>query len=177
LDSSGNASIINDQLRIVVKGEKNRRLSAEFSKPSRLFKESGIKLLFGFLTNPEMINYTYREMQNVIDLSLGAIKNSIEEMQENGYLLINEEKRILKKRTELLERWTISYNETLKPKLFLKRMSFKENTHWKDIKLLENTNWSGEPASSLLNGFLIPEDFTIYTKEKISQLVKLGLRG
>ncbi len=176
LDQSGNTSIIHESLRIVIKGEKVARQPGEIATPSRLFKDAGLKFLFGILTNPGMINYTYREMQEFIDVSLGSIKNCLEDMNNNGFLIKSGSKRVLNKRSEIIDRWVVSYNETLKPKLFLKRMSFKDNTSWKSIQFPDNTHWGGEPASNLLNGFLIPEDFTVYTREKIGQLVRSGLR-
>lgn len=176
MDQSGNTSIIHESLRIVIKGEKVARQPGEIATPSRLFKDAGLKFLFGILTNPGMINYTYREMQEFIDVSLGSIKNCLEDMNNNGFLIKSGSKRVLNKRSEIIDRWVVSYNETLKPKLFLKRMSFKDNTSWKSIQFPDNTHWGGEPASNLLNGFLIPEDFTVYTREKIGQLVRSGLR-
>lgn len=176
LDVSGNSSIMYNSLVIMVKGEKAVRQPIELTKPGRLFKDAGLKLLFGLLTNPDMINYTYREMQNHVNLSLGAIKNVLEEMSDSGFLLKNGNKRILKKKSELIMRWVTSYNETLKPKLFLKRMSLKDNASWKDITLPNNTYWGGEAASNLINGYLIPEDFTVYTEQKTGQLARIGLR-
>ncbi len=176
LDISGNSSIIHDLLRIVIKGQKVVSQSTELTKPSRLFKDAGLRLLFGFLTKPDLINLTYREMQNDVNLSLGAIKNVLEEMSENGFLIKNGNKRILKRKQELMERWVTSYNETLKPKLFLKRMSFKTDVSWKEISLPDDTYWGGEPASNLIDGFLIPEDFILYTNQKIGQLARVGLR-
>lgn len=176
LDISGNSSIIYGSLGITIKGQKVVGQSVELTKPSRLFKDAGLKLLFGLLTKPDMINYTYREMQNHVALSLGAINNVMEEMSENGFLIKSGNKRILKRRTELIERWVTSYNETLKPKLFLKRMSFKADVSWESLTLPDHTFWGGEPASNLINGFLIPEDFVIYTNQKVGQLVRIGLR-
>ena len=176
LDVSGNTSIIHDTLRIVIKGEKSIRQQATLATPGRLFKDAGLKFLFGILTNPDMINYTYREMQEIVDVSLGSITNSMEDIEENGFLIKNGNKRVLSRRKEIIDRWVIAYNEALKPKLFLTRMSFNDNIPWQSVQLAGDTYWGGEPASYLLNGFLLPEDFMIYTREKIGHLVRSGLR-
>jgi hypothetical protein len=174
LDSAGNCIIRHDNLFWVVKGQKNV-LSKE--TPARAFQESGIKLIFHFLMHPESVNLPYRKISEQTNISLGTIKNVIENLTANRFILKTGQGRFLKNRKKLLERWVTSYNQTLKPKLLLEQMTFRSNEKrdkWLSMVLPEGMYWGGESGAYLIDGYLYPGIFDIYTEIPAKMLLPTG---
>lgn len=179
LDAAGNCQIKVDELYIHVEGKKQTvKPVTTVSNKSRLFQEAGLKIIFRLLENEEWINLSYRQMQLSANVSLGSVNIIMNELIEAGYILKTENGKFVKNRKELLERWIIGYNDILKPKLFLKRMTFKNKEtkqSWAELSLPSGSCWGGEAAANLYDGYLYPEQYTLYG-ENIGSLVKAGLR-
>ena len=76
---------------------------------------------------------------------------------------------------KLLNEWQVAYNQSLKPKLFLKKMrlgSPELRQNWQDIKLPKNSYWGGESGANLIDGYLTPEILTIYTDGDSVDLIR-----
>lgn len=179
LDIAGNCRIKVGDLLLHIEGKKvSPKFQVISSNRSRLFQETGIKIIFRILLDPEWVNLPYRQMQLSTNVSLGSITVIMNELIESGYLLKTNKGKFLKNKQELLERWMIAYGEILKPKLLIRRMTFKDaelRKNWADLKLLSDTYWGGEPAAYLFDGYLYPESFTIYGGN-LGDWIKVGLR-
>lgn len=179
LDSAGNCRIKAGDLLMHVEGRKvSPKFQTASAHRSRLFQEAGIKIIFRILSEPDWINLPYRQMQLSIDVSLGSITVIMNELLESGYILKTNKGKFLKNKQELLERWIVAYNEILKPKLLIRRMTFRDTEHrkhWADLNLPPDTYWGGEPAANLMDGYLYPELFTVYGGN-IGDWVKAGFR-
>jgi len=175
-DFEGNAYIKHKDLFIFIRGQKRPKTGKIF--PNRIFQESGIRLIFHLFHKPECIEYTYRGLSQLVDISLGSVSNVMKELETSNFILITESKKVLKNKNELLNRWIIAYNEVLKPRLLKKKMRFiniESYKQWQNISLKNNEGsilWGGEPAAALLTNYLKPEIFTIYTDLPWQQLVK-----
>lgn len=173
LDASGNAFIKTDHFFVYVEGRKtkiNKR-----TNQTRAFQEAGLKLLLLLISNPETLQFSYRELAEKTGIALGSVSNIFKELEENNYLLNTRNKRVLKNQEEIIERWVIAYNELLKPRSFRKKMRAIENEFSvkstlinSDIKLY----FGGEPGGQLLTEHLKPKDYIIYTDEEISKVAK-----
>lgn len=155
-------------------GEKNIPIK-EKSYP--VFLETGIKVIFYLLNDFENVNKSYREIQEATGVSLGSIKNVINELISLHYVLVTEKGRFLKNHKKLLEQWTVSYNQLLKPKLLLGRMSFRNNEHrikWLAMKLPEGMYWGGESGAQMVDSYLEPGSFDIYTDIPTANLMRTG---
>ena len=176
VDIAGNAYIKHKEIFIFIKGQKKFKI--EKTNQTRIFQEAGIKLIFNFLHKPECIEYTYRELSKLVDISLGSVSNAMNELETYNYILKSETKRVLKNKKDLFNRWIIAYNEVLKPRLFKKKMRFvnaESYKNWQSITFKSDEGtilWGGEPAASLLTNYLKPEIFTIYTDVNWQKLVK-----
>ena len=76
---------------------------------------------------------------------------------------------------KLLNEWQVTYNQSLKPKLFLKKMRLggpELRRNWQDIKLPKNSYWGGESGANLTDGYLTPEILTIYTDGDSVDLIR-----
>lgn len=174
LDSVGNCLIKHDRLFLFIKGEKNAPTKGV---TSRAFQDSGIKLIFHLLTHPRSENLPYRNLGQETGLSLGTIKIVMDELVNASFILTTNRGRFLTNKLKLLERWVEAYNEVLKPKLLLGRMAFRnreKREQWLTMTLPDGMYWGGESGANLIDDYLYPGAFDIYTDVPTSSLLKTG---
>lgn len=180
IDGAGNCSITyqkngNIVFKLVNKGKKDTSKEKRVLSP---FQETGIKLIFYLLQKDDNVNKPYRTLQAETGVSLGSIKNILNELLSRNFLLITSQKRVLKNKRKLLDLWSENYVRTLKPKLLLGRFRFvspQRQSHWKEIQLPQGMVWGGEPAAGNMTAFLEPEEFEIYTFIPPAHLLKTGM--
>jgi hypothetical protein len=175
IDLNGNVNIETETLLIKVEGKQQKYLQPE--KQGRAFTKAGLKAIFLFLQNEEMINETYREIAKNTGIALGNVKYILEGLKEEGFVLKKTEKTLyLVNKKELLEKWLTAYDEKLKPALHIGNFNFigqEDFRNWKNLKLNEDqTVWGGEAAGDIITGYLIPEILTLYTNEKRVEIMK-----
>ena len=167
LDIAGNCNIRQNNLMLLIEGKKIDKTD-KVEQP-RAFYETGIKLIFQFLVEPAKVRLTYRELAELANISLGSVGTIMQELINLNFILKTKETMKLKNFKELLNRWITAYHDVLRPRLFRKQMSFvrpESYTKWKEIDLNKTiglTFWGGEPGANVLNGYLHPGIFTIYT--------------
>lgn len=179
LDCAGNCHIRYAKgnkiiFHLVNKGEKNT-LMAE--KPYPAFQEAGLKVIFYLLQEFTNVNKPYREIQKATGVSLGAIKNVFDVLVERNFILMTGSKRTLKNINALLNLWTENYNQVLKPKLLLSRMTFRTNEQrikWLAMDLPDGMYWGGESGANMVDSYLEPGAFDIYTQIPAAHLLKKG---
>jgi len=177
LDTSGNCYIQTKNFLIYVSGQKVQR--NQKTNQAKIFQESGIKLLFQLLSNPDNLQLSYRELTELADISIGSVSNIMTELEKEHFILRTKTKRVLKNKSNLLERWIIAYHDVLRPRLLKKQMRFSKKetlSEWKSLPLKGKGLWGEEPGASLLTNHINPETFTIYTTENWQNLsTALGL--
>ena len=142
-----------------------------------LFKEAGLRVIFYLLQSPERVNQSFRAIKEGSGVSLGTVKNVMDELQARGYLLMIHQKRSLKNARRLREEWAENYASVLKPKLLLQRFAFRnaeQREAWQTLSLPQGMWWGGECAASEKQGYLLPGDFTIYSEVLPAQLMQTG---
>lgn len=147
------------------------------NKQYPIFQEAGLKVIFYLLQDSKHIEQSFRTIKEHSGVSIGTVKNVIDELENRKFILTTQRKRVLKERRLLLDLWADNYHRVLKPKLLLKRLDFRtpqHREHWKELVLPASTLWGGECASNLLNGYLTPACFELYTEEPFSCLMKSG---
>lgn len=175
IDAAGNIYIDKDPILIYIDGQKRQNSIEE--KKNRAFTKTGLRIVFGFLQDPELINLPYRTIAEKMDVALDTVHYVINGLKELGYLLsVSEKKLTLTNTRQLLIRWIQEYDLKLKRSLFIGSFRFanKEDiANWEQIKLdLPETQWGGEPAGALITKFLRPEEYTIYTSKKRVEVMK-----
>jgi len=172
IDTAGNAYINEPPLYVFIKGNKPI-LTPKTETQKRLFKPSGLKVVFALLNNPEMINKPYRDIAKAADVALGTIGWLIRDLKEMGFCIeIGKRKRKLMNLKNLFKRWIEAYPEQLRPKLIRERFDVANPNWWKEITLKAyGACWGGEVAAANLTGYLKPAKTTIYTNEPIGELV------
>lgn len=175
LETNGNVYLKENDILVWIEG--NKPLPKEKEKGNLAFNKTGLKVVFLFLMNEEYLNMPYREIATKTNTALGNIKNVINGLKEQGYLIkLNDDQYRLTNKDQLLEKWINAYEERLKPTLevgtfrFLKQEDFNQ---WKKITLRPmKTYWGGEPAGDLFTDYLTPEILTLYTIETRNELIK-----
>lgn len=179
LDCAGNCHIkyMNGNVPVFYitnKGEKN-----VFAKEKvyPVFQEAGIKVIFYLLQGKCNVNKTYREIQENTGVALGTIKNVFDELTARNFILLTDKGRLLKNTKALLDLWVENYNQVLKPKLYMGTMAFRTNdlkSRWREMQLPDGMYWGGEVAANLMDNYLLPGAFDIYTDVPTAQLMKTG---
>ena len=176
IDIAGNTFIRCNELIILIEGQKKGRKGK--TNQSRAFQEAGLKIIFQLLCKQEHLQYSYRRIAEKADVSIGSVSNVMAELEDLNYLLKTGEKRVLKNKKELLERWIVDYNQVLRPRIMRKKMRFLDKNfqqQWKNINPQINDGfilWGGEPGGAILTENLRPEKFTIFTDLDLSEVAK-----
>lgn len=172
LDCAGNCYINTPLLYIFTTGQKQTKPKETVKK---VFNDSALKLIFYFLLDKSNIGKPYRKIGEETGYSIGTVKNVIEEMTLQHHIIKTAKGRVLMDRRKLLDDWQVAFNQSLKPKLFIKKMtlaSAERIKNWKNTKLPLNACWGGESGANLTDGYLIPEILTIYTDGDSDEIVK-----
>lgn len=172
IDSAGNAFIKSNEVVIYIEGQKRR--SAQLTNQSRAFQEAGIKIIFYLLSEPENLQHSYREIAENAGASKGSVSNVMAELEDLKFLMKTKDKRVLKNKTELLERWMVAYNTVLRPRIIRHKMRFVNEEAANEWRNLNNgdTLWGGEPGGALLTNYLRPEKFTIFTNNDLPTIAR-----
>lgn len=179
MDSVGNCFIshINKGSMILHISHSGIKSSYKASVAYPLFREAGLKVIFYLLQSLERFSEPFRTIRDGSGVSIGTVKNIMDELASRGYILITQEKRVLVKGKQLLDDWAENYALVLKPKLLLQRFSFRsveKREEWQSIMLPSNMWWGGECAAAKRQGYLIPENFMIYGTTLPAQLMSTG---
>lgn len=174
LDAAGNCEIMPPEGPFLsIRGRKNevRRIQAR----NLVFRTAGLKVLYYLLLNPSNIRKTFRDIQEQTGVSLGTVKNVIDSLEPN-FSFVSGKTRNLKNGKDLLNLWTEGYNQVLKPGLLLSRMAFVKGIQqqWQDLQLPEGIVWGGECGAYLIDGYLTPGLFELYTEQPSNVLLKTG---
>ena len=174
IDIQGNCYIAKNEWVYLFEGFKTET-PVSVSKDSA-FTKTGLLLIFHFLNDERYLEVTYRQMAEDYCTALGNINKIINSLKDQGYLLkLNKKELKLTRKKELLDDWIQAYEQKLKPALFIG--SFRQHNgtgiDWEKIPLNNiETQWGGEPAASLLTGYLRPGRLMLYTLETKPQLIK-----
>ena len=175
LETNGNIFIKEGKLFLWVDNLKTE--PKETGATGRAFAKTGLKLLFHFLIDEDLLNLTYREIARRTGIGFGNINFIMTDLKEQRFLLnINKDKYKFARKDELLQKWVRTYNEKLKPALEIGTFRFvnqEKYFNWKDIDLKPGeTYWGGEPAGGILTDYLQPEQYTLYTTETRGDIIK-----
>lgn len=172
LEGNGNVYINHNDVFLYI--DTNKTIRTKKDKGNRAFTKTGLKVIFHFLLNPQLINDTQRDIAAITNVALGNIPLIINGLLDTNFILkLNKNEYIINDYEALLNKWITEFEQTLKPTLFKQRFRFQnENQDWRAIQLnQEKTVWGGEPAGDILTNHLRPEKFILYTKETIKDLM------
>lgn len=161
IDTAGNAYVNLGFLKIISKGNP-LKAPAPLASP-RLFKGSGLKVVFALLSQPDLVIETLREISRKSGVSLGAAAGIMDELKSRLYLIEDDRgaRRLIRKK-ELFEGWVTAYPEQLRPKIHLGK--YRGEHGWWHEQALEPdwAQWGGEIAAERMTNYLFPQVVTVY---------------
>lgn len=167
LDTVGNAYIDQPPVFIYTQGHKPQPALAvnERAKTGKAFQPTGMKVVFAFLRDGELVHAPYREIANQAAVALGTVGWVIRDLIAQGFLLegINKKQRKLANFDRLLDRWTEAYPYKLKGKYKIGTFTTDNPDWWKTIDP-ENfdAQWGGEIAAAKYTRYLKPVHGEVY---------------
>ena len=175
IDIGGNAYIKTKQNLIIIEGQKKPTEKTGFK--NKVFTKAGIKVIFQFLLNPNLINGTYREIAEKAAVGLDTVYNVMHGLKEQQFIMKLDKDRVkITNLKDLLERWMIAYEEKLKPTLLIdtfRPLKDDDFLNWKKLPLKQGkTFWGGEPGGDIYTNYLRPAELTLYTLENRGELIK-----
>jgi len=163
MDTVGNAYINQPPIYIHVTGNKQDQAFTRVKETNRAFDTTGLKVVFGFLCNPVLINTTYREIAKVTGVALGTVGWVINGLKDAGFVIERGKERKLANTQKLLDRWVEAYPEKLKPKQHVGEFIADKTNWWQDINIEEyGAYWGGEVAAAKYTNYLQPQIATVY---------------
>jgi len=170
-DAVGNAYINQPPVYIHVTGNKQRDTQAVTQKgTNRAFDTSGLKVIFGFLCDPQLVAAPYREIAERTNVALGTVGWVLNGLKDAGFIIDRgkgKQGRRLVNRRKILDRWVEAYPEKLKPKQLIGEFVADEPLWWKKIEIEQyGAYWGGELAAAEYTNYLKPETLTVYLPEK-----------
>ncbi len=181
LDTAGNVFLHEPRLFVFVSGKRPTEPRPANGNLSRVFRPSGLGILFTLLCHPGMEAQPFRKIATAASVSLAAVGWEMKQLEQAGYLLnLGSRGRKLIKQPELLKRWVEAYQERWRPKLLLGRFSASQTDWWKgkenQMQHLKAC-WGGEMAAEQMTGYLKPQVRTIYTQGTAKDLqLAFGLK-
>lgn len=175
IDTHGNAFLKGPGLLVYVAGERHAA-GVQAARSAGVSGVAGLRIACALLSRPDMVAAPYREIASKAGVSLGAVSNALEDLEQRGYVIGGgpANPRQLLEPARLLDEWALNYPMQLRPKLNGRRYSVPRADWWKEEPLTETgAVWGGEVAAMHLNGYLRPSTQTIYVDPSArSALVK-----
>lgn len=165
IDTAGNAYLKLPGLFIFVAGQKLDTANDAKTAEGGLATTTALRVAFGLLCRPELVNATYREIRNATGVALGAIGPILAHLRKRGHLTGNRRKKQLQltQPDRLLDEWVTNYPTHLRPKLRPRRFQANDPMWWKNVRPQDfNAYWGGEVAAARLTRFLKPATATLY---------------
>lgn len=171
MDAAGNCYIQTESLMMYCEGKKN---VVSKTKETLSFKEPGLKVIYHILNTPQIVNEPLRDIQAQTGVGLATIFKLFTALKNNGYLFTSASGRHLRRHDGLLSIFIDSYCRVMKPKLRLTTMKFLPGVRerWRDIVLPQGMQWGGEPGAFLLDGYLLPEVWDVYSSVASQELIR-----
>ncbi|MDQ2795465.1 MAG: type IV toxin-antitoxin system AbiEi family antitoxin [Bacteroidota bacterium] len=177
LDTVGNAYLQSADPALLILIQGRRPPAAERGETRRAFRRTGLRLLYHLLNRPELLQAPYRTLADEASLALGSVSAVLADLRQLGLLREEGDHRRWLDAPQVLRRWVEGYGETVRPKLLPHRYRWLDadtsRNGWQEVPLGTDSWWGGEPAAHLLlDGYLLPEYFTLYSTASRGELMR-----
>lgn len=163
-DTAGNSYLKNEGLFVLVTG-RPRTVDAPPSPTLRLFRPSGLRVLFVLISAPQMASSSHRVIADSAGVSLGSVTPVLEGLRELGFLADLNGTRRLVDRARLIDQWTEGYARGLQPKLETGRFRTDDDWWQRADVTTYGAQWGGETAAALLQRHIRPQHAIVYADE------------
>jgi hypothetical protein len=166
IDTAGNAYLTNEAgILISVIGRKLDKESRRLLARDAGMTPAMLRILFGALAEPAILNAPYREICSAVQVSTGAVAKAFESLEARGLVAITPNgTRLIRSPEIALSEWATGYLHRLRPKLrkirFASDRADALRKTWNPG--YRESAWSGEVAAESITQHLSPSSYTIY---------------
>ncbi len=175
-DLAGNAYLENEERFILIEGRGQKDLPT-FEKEA-FFTPAFMRLVFAYLINPDLLNFSYREQKDQSGVGLGTISQHLPKLEQAGYIKKGtNQKWEWENLPGLAERWIDTYPQMLLPQLGIGQYklsrAYSSYDDWRNwFTPNSDLQWGAEPAGAWMTDYLQPALYTIYTRLPKRELMK-----
>ena len=180
IDTAGNAYINQPTVYIYIKGNKPKLNVVEggWDKTGRAFQFTGMRVVFAFLRDKNLINAPYRQIAEQAQVALGTVGWVIRDLVAQNFLLEGRKKnqREFANFDQLMDEWVEAYPHKLKAKQRIATFTTGAPGWWKAIDLKTfGALWGGEIAAAQYTRYLHPKDAVVYiNKEYMAKFLTIA---
>ncbi len=173
MDCAGNAFLNGPDTFVFVIGQKPEKVAQFKQKPQRSFGESGLRIIYTCLVEPDLFQAPYRKISGASKTALGTVSGILGELRTQGLLAEDKHgRRHWVAKDRVVQAWTTNYPLVLRPKLVPRRFHARDDSWWKSVEPLAfSMQWGSEVAAAKLTGELTPGTVTLYAHEPIARFV------
>lgn len=175
IDATGNAFLHGPGLYVLVKGQRPVE-GEEFQLTDQEGKRAGtathLRVIFGLLCKPGLLNARYRDIVQAAGVALGTIGWVFFDLNGRGITTGGKGRgdRVMLERQRLVQEWVTNYPIKLRPKLNPRRFRAPKADWWKEVDITKyGAQWGAEVAAEKLTGYLRPHALTIYIHKEQGQ--------
>lgn len=175
LEANGNAFVHQNELMIDISGRKPIR--DEVRRSNRAFSQTGVKLIYLFLSNPGLLSLPLRKIEEETGILYTSAHYVLNGLKKDGYILKKKsDGYVFQDKRRLLDDWVRFYDLKLKQFLLIGRyrsIETEKNRLTDNIKSFSpGIAWSGEAGAYILKPYLEPVLFEGYSDFESEQLIK-----
>ncbi|MCA2998429.1 MAG: hypothetical protein ING75_07470 [Rhodocyclaceae bacterium] len=165
IDIAGNAYLEAPGWLVYVVGRKAVPTGAP-AHAAKAGTPAGLKVLFALLCDPELIDRPQRDIALEANVALGAIPSVLNDLRDQGHVLVMPGTRRLNVTKRLLDEWAMAYARIMRPKTLAAAYNAPTIADWKAWAMdPDGMWWGGEPAAAIMTNYLRPGVLTIYTEK------------
>jgi hypothetical protein len=176
IDTAGNAYLDDGQgVLIYVVGRKPEHSSNSVRRDTTV-TPAQLKLMFGALAEPALLNASYRDIADAVGIATGTIAKAFDTLETAGLIATTATRtRLIRAPERMLSEWAMGYLHRLRPRLEKYRFTSDKTIDpgwWTPENRM--SAWGGEQAAALVTRHLKPASTTIYMRV-ISPKVLAGM--
>ncbi|MFP3365461.1 type IV toxin-antitoxin system AbiEi family antitoxin [Pseudoalteromonas sp. SIMBA_148] len=176
IDRVGNTYINCSPIYIDIQGNKPEKAHNEIALAKQLgkaFQPKGMKVVFMFLVQPELVNKPMRTIAKMAEVALGTVKQVIDDLIYQEFIVQKDQHtKTINNSKALLEKWLNAYPVTVEAKL-KKEIFTTDNTELLQKLELNNVNaiWGGEYAVQQYDDYLNTKNYLIYVSPEHKKVI------
>ncbi len=176
IDCVGNTYINCPPIYIDIQGNKPEKAHNKIALAKQLgkaFQPKGMKVVFMFLVQPELVNKPMRTIAKVAEVALGTVKQVIDDLIYQEFIVQKDQHtKIIYNSKALLDKWLDAYPVTVEAKL-KQEIFTTDNTELLQKLKLNNVKamWGGEYAVQQYDNYLNAKNYLIYVNPEHKKVI------
>lgn len=193
IDTAGNA-YLNDGKGFLIYIEGRKSAQTNSARRDATVTPAVLRLMFGALAQPSLLNAPYRDIAKAVGISIGAIAKAFDTLEAAGFIGTTATgARMIRTPERMLSEWATGYLQRLRPQLEKYRFTAPQPSDIVSAWTPEYrvSAWGGEPAAAIASssglpdtiaeaikaGHLKPATYTLYMESVHSKVLSELVRS